>query len=149
LQYSNDMGLISKHYEIREFVPPEIYQLFGERSIWFIDQRIVLLADWMCDYFGSHVVINNWHTGGQYHESGFRDPMTGTGAARSAHKRGIAADFKIKDIDPEFARDEIRKNFDALHSRFGITTIEQDTPSWLHVDLRWTNQDTLLEVPFQ
>ena len=141
--------MISKHYRIEEFVSPPTIQLFGANAIWFLDQRIVLFADWMCDYFGSHVIINNWHEGGQYKESGFRDPGSSTGAVRGQHRFGRAADFKVPAVDCEFVRDEIRKNFKSLNQRFGITTIEQDTPTWVHVDTRWTGLDHLLEVPYK
>ena len=141
--------MISQHYTIQEFVPPVIYQQFGDNSIWFIDQRIVLLADWLCDYFGVHLIVNDWHKGGQFKESGFRDPATSTGAARGQHKFGRAADFKHPQMDAEGVREEIRRNYKALNQRFGVTTIEQDTPTWCHVDLRWTGLDKLLEVPYK
>lgn len=141
---------VSKHYDIREFVPPAVWQQFGERSLWFIDQRLVLLGDWMCDYFGVHVIVNNWHEGGHYFESGYRDPETSTGAKRSTHKRGIASDWKVPSMGAEAVRDELRLHYTALHSRFGLTTIELDTPTWVHTDLRWTNRPAvLLEVPFK
>ena len=140
--------MISKNYDIREFVPPAIYQQFGGSSIWFLDQRIVLFAEWLTEYTGRKAVVNDWHNGGQYHGSGFREPGS-IGASRGQHHYGRAADFKVQGQDPEVLRDEIRRNFKALNQRFGITTIEKDTPSWLHVDIRWTGRPDLFEVNFK
>ena len=140
---------ISENYVIQEFVTPEAYLAFGERSIWFIDERIIKLADWLCDYFKDKVIVNNWHTGGQYHESGLRNFNTTTGATWSQHKRGTAADFKVPGFEPEEVREVIRTYFQSLNTRFGVTTIEQNCPTWVHIDLRWTGLTELLEVPYK
>ena len=140
--------MISKNYDIREFVPPAIYKQYGESSIWFIDQRIVLFNEWLCEYFSVKVIVNDWHKGGQYHDSGFREPGA-VGAKLGQHHFGRATDSKVPGQEYEVVRDEIRRNFKALNQRFGITTIEKDTPTWLHADTRWTGRPDLFEVNFK
>lgn len=140
---------ISKHYIIEEFVPPVVHKQFGERSLWFIDQRLALFGDWLCDRFGEHATVNNWHLGGPKVNSGYRDPNCPEGAFRSAHKRGIAADYKLRNVSSEEVRSEIRKNFAELNRMFGLSTIEKDTPTWVHVDFRWTGLPSLFEVPYK
>ena len=142
------MTMISKHFDLREFVTPEAYTALGDNAIWLIDHRLVDVVEALRDHFQAPIIINNWHTGGQYHESGLRNFDTATGAKYSQHKYGRAADLKIAGVDPETARQEIRTWFSSFNI-LGLTTIELNTPSWVHVDCRNTGLTTLLEVPFQ
>jgi hypothetical protein len=45
-------------------------------------------------------------------------------------------------------RNLIRNNFEELN-KLGLTTIEMATPTWLHIDLRFTGIDYLYEVPYR
>lgn len=137
--------IASPHFLIVEFVPPEIWNQFGESSSWFVDPRIVDACEKIRVYFNKPVTVNNWHLQGQYKESGFRMPSTTTGATLSQHRFGRACDIKVKGISPEEVRDAIRMNWKS----FGVTTIEKDTPTWTHIDVRETKLSTLLEVPYQ
>ena len=138
---------VSEHFDIREFVPKEIWDLFGESSIWFIDQRLVLFCEWLHNFCNAPVTINTWFIEGNYNESGFRDPLTPTGAKLSQHKYGRAADIKVFGYTPDKLRQIVRDHWDEVKG--WITTIEKDTPSWLHADCRWTGLHKLLEVPFK
>jgi hypothetical protein len=142
--------MTSKHFIIQELVPKEIYDYLGaDKSSWLIDPRLWALIDFFRDYFGVAVTINDWHTGGKFNESGFRLNNSKTGAALSQHKFGRAADLKF---DTHTDYEEIRKIVIANWDKFkeaGLTTIEAGTPTWLHVDIRDTNSDTLLIVPFR
>ncbi len=141
--------MISKNYDVRELVPPEIWAAFGEKSIRFGRTNVVEFLEWLSDYLNVHVVVNDWHKGGHYKNSGFRLPDCLEGAKLSQHKFMNAIDCKAEGFDAETLRGIIRENFQALHDRFGVTTIEEDTPGWLHVDFRWTGMSILLEVPFK
>jgi hypothetical protein len=41
---------------IHEFVPPAIYEQFADKSIWFIDPKIVQMAQFIRDRFGFHLL---------------------------------------------------------------------------------------------
>jgi hypothetical protein len=140
--------MLTKNFIIQEFVTPEIYKRFGENSIWFVDKRIINVAQYLRETLNVPATINNWHTGGQYKESCLRDFQTSTGAKFSQHKYGRAADIKFSGVKPEEVRDYIRKNFAVLLA-MGLTTIEKDTPTWVHIDCRNTGIKTLLEVPYK
>ncbi len=140
--------MLTKNFIIQEFVTPEIYKIFGENSIWFIDKRIINVAQYLRETLNVPATINNWHSGGQYKESCLRNFQTSTGAKYSQHKYGRAADIKFYGLTPEEVRDYIRKNFPVL-STMGLTTIEKDTPTWVHVDCRNTGTNTLFEVPYK
>lgn len=156
---------ISEHYDAREFVSEATWNKWGERSVWFINPLQVLFGEWLTSQFGHKAIVNNWHffkenphpkgdeewymDGHIYSHSGYREPECTEGAKESQHRAHNGNDWKIPGYDPEFIRDEIRRNFIALKARFGLTTIEKDCHTWVHSDNRWTNMEELFEVPFQ
>lgn len=142
------MTKISENFVIQEFVPPQIYNQFGEKSIWFINPQIIKIAEFVRSFFNKPVTINNWHVGGTYTESGFRMPDTTTGAKLSAHKRGQAVDIKMSGVDYEHIRKTILEN-EKKFIDAGVTTFEDGTKTWLHLDCRYTMSDKILVVPFQ
>lgn len=137
---------LTKNFVIQEFVYPEMFEKYGEKAQWFIDKRIVQACQLLRDKVGRSITINNWHSGGHYKESGLRTFDTSTGARFSQHKFGAAADLKIDDMGGEEMRDVVKKYWPDLKGL--ISTIEDDTDSWLHMDCRWTfDPDTLFIVP--
>ena len=139
---------VSLNFTLQEFVDPVTYALRGDRSIELVDSRIITLAQFFHDYFGVGVTINNWSTGGQYKESGTRSFLSKTGAVLSQHKYGRAIDMKLTGMDPEDVRREIRIKWPLFKAK-GLTTIEKDTPTWVHADCRFTGLETLYEVPYK
>jgi hypothetical protein len=143
---------LTKNFSLQEFVPPAMYKKWGDKSVQFIDMRIVYFAQALRDNLGMPIVINNWHTGGQYKESGLRAFNTPTGASMSQHKFGRAVDLKISDSKGVIRNDSgaiLRKHVQDNWDKYKqwITTTEADTDSWAHFDCRYTGQDTLLIVP--
>lgn len=140
---------LTENFYLQEFVPPEIYSVFEGRSIWFIDMDLVKFIQYLRVYFGEPITINNWHIKGKFKNSGFRMPDCPEGSKLSQHKFKVAIDPKWKTIHPEEVRNYIRKNYSSIYQNYGITTIEQDTPTWVHVDKRFTGLNKLFEVPFK
>ena len=138
---------VSKDFSLAEFVPPVIYEKYVDKSLWFIDPKIVQIAQFIRDRFGKPMTTNNYLTGGSYQYSAFRDSACTIGATNSQHRHGRAIDFRIKGITPQEVREDIIRNY-GLYRPTGLTTIEADTATWIHVDCRYTNQETLLIVPF-
>ena len=138
---------ISTYFRIEEFIPKEIYTRFGDKSIIFIDKRIILLADFIRDRFGKSMTINNWHSAGAFNNRGFRVPDCATGGTLSQHKFGRAIDFNISGVMPDEVAKDIMTNFD-MYSKAGLTTIEDHTftKGWTHCDIRQTAQTALLIV---
>ena len=139
---------VSKDFSLGEFVPPSIYEHFVDKSIWFIDPKIVQMAQFIRDRFGKPITINNYLTGGSYQYSAFRDSACTIGATNSQHRHGRAIDFRIQGMSPLEIRADIIKNFD-LYRPSGLTTIEGGTPTWTHIDCRFTNMDSILIVPYK
>jgi len=140
---------VSKDFELGEFIDPATWMVRGEKSIELIDTRLITLTQFFRDYFAVPITINNWHQGGQYKESGLRTFLTKTGATYSQHKFGRAADLKLSGLDTEEVRHEIRRNWKAF-KQAGLTCIEMDTPTWVHIDVRnTTTPEILYEIPYK
>lgn len=139
---------LSKDFSVVEFVPPAIHEQFADKSIWFIDPKIVQMAQFIRDRFGKPMTINNYFAGGIFQYSAFRDSACKIGAINSQHRHGRAIDFRIYGMTPVEIRADIIKNFE-LYRASGLTTIEGGTPTWTHIDCRYTNMDSLLIVPFK
>lgn len=143
------MGNISTHFDLQEFVPKELYDQFGMNSIWFLDPRLINLAEFIRLHFDASMVINNWSyaTGKVFNERGYRMPNTETGGKLSQHKFGRAIDFNIVGLTPIEVSDEIAKNYQYFFP-YGLTTMEnpEKTPTWTHVDCRNTGLNHLLVV---
>lgn len=137
---------LTKNFSTQELVCPEAYELFGDQAIMFLDPKLVNLVQFLREQFGP-TVVNNWHVGGQYKESGFRMPTTKTGGKLSQHKFGRAADLKFTDTTPQ----EVYAQIMASPQRFlnmGLACMEDinHTPTWLHVDVRWHTKGGILIV---
>lgn len=123
-------------------VPPTVYKVWGDRSIYFLDPRMVALADFVRDFFKAEVLINNWNIGGDLYLRGYRPPDTKTGGYLSQHKFGRAFDCNIDGYTPEEVYETIIKN-ERQFMIAGLTVMEdvKFTPSWNHLDVRWTGND--------
>lgn len=137
---------LSKNLWLHEFIPPEIYEMSLTNSTLFIDDRLVTLVQFIRDRYNTPVTINNWMDGGSFVSSGFRPALTEVGAHFSQHKFGRAADLKFQTVTPEEVRQDIISNWSLFKEKTALTTVEAKTPTWLHVDVRFTNMEHLLIV---
>lgn len=123
-----------EHFVIEELVPPDVFQARGQGAWELLDPRILMSADAMRKRFGA-IVVNNWHKGGAFEESGFRGSTTATGARYSQHKYGRALDCKPRDASPREVFEYILAHPDEFPY---VTTLEdiEATPTWVHIDCR-------------
>jgi hypothetical protein len=132
-------GYKLRHFDLRELVTPEIWEKRGARCIELLDPRALRVLDDLRDTFGP-VIVNNWHRGGGFTESGLRDPHTTTGAAWSQHKFGRAFDCKLNESTPREAFDYLLAN----QADWPEITVLEDieaTGTWLHFDVRAADWD--------
>lgn len=102
-----------------------IFQLF--------DNRLLLTIDYLRTRYGK-MVINNWSTGGNLNDCGFRDSNSKTGTIFSQHRYGRAIDLHPTETTVDLIRsDIINKKYPDTFKY--ITCIEMDV-SWLHIDCR-------------
>lgn len=139
---------VSKNFDLKEFINKKTWALWGDRSLWFIDQRVVNICQWIRNKTGRCVTVNDWDIGGKHNESGMREFSSITGSGMSQHKFGRAADIKVEGMESEEVRQLIRENYQELNN-LGLTTIEKDTPAWVHFDVRFTGKSELNEIPYQ
>ena len=140
--------MLDTSFIIQEFVPRRIYEVWGQKSIWFINPNMIRFCQWLKDQTDSTVTVNDWCFGGSYQFSGLRPFDCKIGASMSQHRFGNAIDVKVKGWDAEDVRNLVRKNFGVLNDMFGLSTIELDTPSWVHVDFRFTGLDHLYQIKY-
>lgn len=148
-------------FDIRELVPPELYNKRGNASVWHINPVLLKLLqftkEFLSDYYGEEVsiIINDWLWGGDFTESGFRLPDTNLGSELSFHKGGLcsAADVKcrLKESNRWIPADDIRSIIFDHEKEFmaaGLTTLEakEYAPTWVHMDCRLTGLDHILIV---
>lgn len=129
---------ISAHFDIREWIPSELYTKFGASSIRFIDKRAVEAAEFIRNWFGVSMTINDWHKGGKFQNRGFRLHPVGT-ATLSSHLYGRAFDYNLKGLTAQHIFKEIMDN-EVLFYKAGITVMEnvEFTPGWTHNSVEWT-----------
>lgn len=140
---------LTKNFYLNEFIPQSVLNQYGNSSIWFIDFKIVLISQFIRDYFNKPTYVNGIFEDVFYDESGFRSPYSNIGTYFSQHKFGRAADIKVLDHSPFEVKTCIKTEFKSMHSKFrelGLTTMEKDTHSWTHFDVRRTYQYDLFIV---
>jgi hypothetical protein len=127
------------YFIVQEFIPPEIYNQMGDKSINLMDVRMIETANSLRAYFGV-MYINTWAFEGKYRYRGLRpnnltsDPITGTKFARKGeHYFGNAEDFHFKEVTIEEAFNEIINN---RHLFPHIHRLEGNPTTWIHADCK-------------
>lgn len=162
---------VAPNFIIQEFVPKSIYDIWGDRSTYFINPKIPALAQFYKEFFLDYykkkhgadkvkdvlIIINNWHSNGSYQYRGFRPRSYSEGGENSQHRLGNAFDCDIIILFNDGSRMEA--DYKEIHSVImanqalfiasGLTTVEdvKYAPTWLHSDCRWIpNQTGILTV---
>lgn len=118
-------------FRIQELVPKALFTDVPEDYLWgLFDNRLLVLLDLFRERYGP-AVVNNWANGGKFDQSGFRTEKIG--AKLSQHRYGRAADMKFSHVSPEEIRLDIKHN---LFVPEQLTCVEEDTETWLHIDVR-------------
>lgn len=163
----------SRHFYVEELVPKNVFKKFGDHSIWFIDERVMLTLISLRGVFGA-LTANDWLFGGGFEGRGFRQPTIDIdtnqlklklslmglnhkdesdilayfddlekdscgGATYSQHKFGRACDVVSRKTSAQEMRDYIIQN----RNKFPHITTLEDTVSWLHFDIRPTNNKNI------
>jgi hypothetical protein len=132
------VSVITTYYKcvfflLEELIPRALFQGLGERA-WLLFSTFTLSSlDNIRKVWGKPLVINNWHKGGTYNESGARMLNSLIGAKLSKHKEFIAFDLKPKDPKDHKALYE----FLTTTPNLNIVRVEHidDTPTWIHIEI--------------
>lgn len=152
---------ISQNFDVREFVPRHIWDQFKEKSTWFVNPKIVRIAEFYKSFFTTYyknklgndkvravgISVNTWHIGGDKEWRGLRTAKCTQGADNSQHRYMNAFDCEIFIVSPDGKRVEV--DYKEIHEVIqkneteflanGVTTIEDVAiaSGWLHTDCRW------------
>lgn len=139
--------MISKHFVIEEFINPTTFKRDGEKSILLIDYKLIDIAEFIREDLGIPITINNWHTGGQYSESGLRDKDSKTGASKSTHKLGKGIDVKAKNYYGLDWYNYVKKNAKKLYE-LGLRRIEDKSiaTTWCHMDTKEHGEKDTIQI---
>ena len=137
---------IPKYFKITELACPHITGKWGspEFVFNFFDPRLLKTLDFIRETIGKKILVNNYKNGGKLKERGLRcnlcnEVLKKTNAGKmymSSHQLGQAVDFNIEGMDSQQVRDWLKANADILPYPI---TVENDTPSWVHIDMRFQN----------
>jgi hypothetical protein len=135
-------------FKVYELVDPLTFNRYGDKSLQFMDSRMLWTLDAMREYFNRPIVVNNYMTAKPgvyvYKFSGLRLPDSlDNDADRSQHIYGRAGDLKVFELSAEEVRQEIKAKWKTEPAFRFITAIE-DKVNWLHIDCRNTNSEQLL-----
>lgn len=133
---------LTKNFYLHEFIDPDILKWYGDIALGFIDNRIVDIAQFFRDRYGKPIVINGEFCGVTFTESGLRKFNTKTGALMSQHKAGRAIDIKFDGMVADEVRVDIINNYEKFRAK-GVTVVEKNTDTWIHVDCRFTKDNLI------
>lgn len=126
---------------LQELVDPATYKARGERAWELLDPRALITLQALRDSLGP-CIVNSWHAGGSFKESGLRSFGTATGATYSQHKYGRAFDCKFRNALPGEALAYVQAN----REKFPHLTVIEDvayTATWFHFDVRFTGRSDI------
>ena len=126
-----------EHFKLEELVGQGMFEAYGDRCWWLLDDRLLRMADELRFVFGE-MYINTWALPGAQKkvglrtQSGLRTPADSTYSILSQHAHGRAFDAVFKEFDAGYVRRSILEN--PVRFKF-ITELELDV-DWLHFGTR-------------
>lgn len=126
---------VPSFFNVKEFVPPEVYSSLGEQSWQVVDPRLVWTMEQIRCYYKKPVTINNWHTGGKFQYRGFRPRnYVATSAAFGDHYMGRACDFDVAGMTADEFRRQMKMN--SGNPMFKYVTVCEEGINWVHLGIR-------------
>jgi hypothetical protein len=123
----------SKHFQIQELVPKDIYEKRGDKSWELINPKLIEMIDLLKEDFpNGTITINNWSWGGDRNESGLRTDNCDNYSPTSQHSLGNAVDMIFSEYTADYIRMVVKTNPDRYPMVKGIETFI----SWVHLDCR-------------
>jgi len=127
------------HFNVKEMVDEQVYNLLGEQAWNLIDIRIRKTQQVLKDVFGWIIIVNTWmfstNKYGQFSHRGFRAAVSDVGSKGGSHYKGMGLDFDAyidgQRLDPDLVRKRILDNIDMFPY---IRCLEIDI-NWIHIDV--------------
>lgn len=120
------------HFTHEELAPPELAAKGREYVSGLFKPHALAGLEALREAYGKPIGINNWATGGNRKNCGYRVRSCSVGAALSPHKAGMAFDLHASDIE------DLRAFVLAHGAEFGIRRVEHkdESPTWVHIDFK-------------
>ena len=131
------MGKATKHFDTEELVSKQVFDLLGDSAIKLFDPKALETLEIIRELVKVPLICNNWLTGGDRDDCGYRDLQCTIGASKSAHKEGKAFDLVSSFMTAEEMRQLIIDNKDLFPYPIRL---EKDV-NWLHFDIRNTSDE--------
>lgn len=144
------------YFKLEELVSKEVFESLGAKAWLLFNNQALLALEELREFFKVPFTINNWASGGQFQNRGYRTPQKATelGSPRSSHaftmENGVwipkcnAFDIDIKGYTADRARRIIMAHKDdPLLKR--IMRVEGRV-NWLHFDLAPVPQNKRIYV---
>jgi hypothetical protein len=128
------------YFELKEIVCKDVYNYYKDVAWQFFDSRLLTTIDRLREKIGKPIFVNNWDTGGQFDERGFRclrcsivkQAIKNNKMYVSPHMTGQAIDFDVEGLLAEEVRLWIIKNQNMWPYPLRL---EADV-NWVHLDTR-------------
>ena len=116
-----------------EFLPQETFKEYGALGMRYINPKIPLIIQWLRNKYGKPIIINDWVSGGKLDGRCLR--ILGDSAYKpySDHNFGNAVDFNVKGVEVAQVQNDIINTFYTDLIALGVTGIEWQTPTWIHI----------------
>jgi len=141
----NSPQKISPHFYYHEFFSRGIWQSKNEIQLRkLVDERLIVIMEKIRISLNEPVYINNWKWNGNSQYRGFR-PQSHSSVRYSQHKFGRGIDFHVRNLTADEVRQYIL-NHEQEYMDLGVTRMEdgRDAPTWVHLDLAWTGQGSIV-----
>lgn len=131
---------LKEYFDIRELVCPHTYNAFGDKSWQFFDREFLeMLLALRRDVIEVPVVVNNYHTGGQFSQRGFRCNICQLTKSKTLknqiyltpHANGAAIDFDARGMTAEETRIKVKQNAHKLPCNVRM----ESKVTWAHIDI--------------
>jgi len=145
------MAIIPVYFDLKELVCKEVFSKFGVIAWQFFDPRLMQTIEWIRERMGRPIFVNNWDSGGDKDERGFRciqcsllkDAIAQNRLYVSPHSLGQAIDCDIEGMVAEEVRQWLIKNKGQLPHPIRL----ENNVSWVHIDVQDTGQKVYLFNP--
>lgn len=133
------MSKFTDYFRAEEWVCPDVFKRFGDRSLDFIDYRVKETALVIREKMGLPMYINNWVWGGNKTQRGLRcnlcqivrDKTNAEIVYLSPHPFGKGWDFNVKGKTAQEVRDWLKENQILLPYPIRVEL----KVNWVHIDV--------------
>lgn len=128
-----------KYIKAYELVDQATYKKYGDFSLTFFDNRLLMLADKIRESFGVPITINTWYYGGDLDSRGLRQSGNDDHKPYSPHARGMALDFNLDGVSVQDVHDWISRNHEYITKTLHIPSLSVEKHkggkliSWVHM----------------